>query len=164
MEDIVFHFIGENSKEKAAQLLENLIRKTASQYSYTNCWVMEEDGEIIAAAVVYDGAKLHELRKPVAEEIKTMFNKDFCPEDETRAGEFYIDCIGVNPQQQRKGFGSKLLRFLIDEYAYKKYLTLGMLVDKDNPDAKKLYLRLGFKAVGEQTLAGNKMEHLQLSF
>jgi len=54
-----------------------------------------------------------------------------------------------------------MLRFLINEYVNNRNKTLGLLVDKDNPQAKKLYLRLGFVPVGEKTLAGKSMEHLQ---
>ena len=161
MKEIVYQFIGEKSHEKAKQLLVNLIIKKANQYSYENCWVIEIENEVVAVAIVYDGAKLQELREPVAKEIKSMFNRDFNPENETEAGEYYIDSIGVSPQQQGKGLGSKLFKFLIDEYVYKKNETLGLLVDKDNPNAKKLYLKLGFEIVGEKTLAGKKMEHLQ---
>ena len=162
MEDIVYQFIGEESREKASQFLVNLIRKKENQYSYENCWVIEIEHEVAAVAVVYDGNKLQELRMPVAQEIKSMFNKDFNPEDETEAGEYYIDSIGVNPLRQGKGLGSKLLQFLIDEYVVKRNGTLGLLVDKDNPNAKKLYLKLGFEPVGEKILVGKGMEHLQV--
>ncbi|MDR0436673.1 MAG: GNAT family N-acetyltransferase [Bacteroidales bacterium] len=161
MEDIVYEFIGENCKVKATQFLTNLICQEATQYSYEYCWIAEIENEIVAVAVVYDGAKLQELREPVAKEIKSMFSKDFNPENETQIGEFYIDCFAVAPHQQGKGVGSKLFRFLIDEYVFKRNETLGLLVDKDNPNAKKLYLKLGFELVAEKTLAGKEMEHLQ---
>ncbi|WP_343748626.1 GNAT family N-acetyltransferase [Fluviicola sp.] len=161
MEDIVYQFIGEKSQEKAFCFLESLVEETGNQYSYENCWVTESAGRIVAVAIVYDGAKLQELREPVARKVRSMFHRDFNPEDETQAGEYYIDCVGVSPDQQGKGIGSKLFRFLIDEYAVKRNETLGLLVDKDNPDAKKLYLKLGFEIAGEKTLAGKEMEHLQ---
>ena len=162
MEDVVCQFIGEKSVEKATQFLVNLIGKKANQYSYENCWVMEIENAVVAVAVVYDGGKLQELREPVVKEIKSMFNRDFNPENETSTGEYYIDSVGVNPQQQCKGLGSKLFRFLIDEYVFKRNETLGLLVDKENPDAKKLYLKLGFEIVGDKILAGKNMEHLQI--
>lgn len=161
MEDIVYRFIGETSAEKALQLLDSLVRERNNQYSYENGWVVESEGVVIAAAIVYDGARLKELREPVARKIASMFNRGFHPEDETQAGEYYIDCVGVNPDQQGKGIGSKIFRFLINEYVHKRNETLGLLVDKDNPNAKKLYLKLGFEVVGEKTLAQKKMEHLQ---
>ncbi|MCX7546725.1 N-acetyltransferase [Xanthomarina sp. F1114] len=163
MEDFVFQFIGENSTKKGTEFLELLISKKANQYSFENCWVAENDGEVIAAANIYDGTKLIELRAPVAKAIKSMFDIDFNPEDETQPGEFYIDCVGVNPSQQGQGIGSKIFQFLIDEYVYNRNKTIGLLVDKDNPNAKKLYLKLGFQVMGEKTLTGKKLEHLQFS-
>ena len=162
MEDIVYEFIGENSEEKALSFLETLILQKDNQYSYENCWVIDDNGNAIAVANVYNGADLEKLRTPVASLVKTMFNREFQCEDETEKGEFYIDCIGVNPNYQGKGLGSKILHFLIDEYVSKRKETLGLLVDKDNPNAKRLYLKLGFEITGEKTLTGKEMEHLQI--
>ncbi|MDD2385239.1 MAG: GNAT family N-acetyltransferase [Bacteroidales bacterium] len=162
MSDIFCQLIGENSFENATQVLECLISKKANQYSYENCWVVESKEGIIAAVSIYDGAKLQELRAPVVAMIKSMFNRDFLPEDESQAGEFYIDCLGVQPDRQGKGIGSKILQFLIDEYVHKRKEILGLLVDKENPYAKRLYLKLGFELIGEKTLAGKRMEHLQI--
>ncbi len=161
MEEIAYQFIGERSAEKALQFLNSLIEETNNQYSYENCWLVEAENEIVAAALVYDGTKLHELREPVALKVKAMFNRSFNPEDETQAGEYYIDCVGVNPNQQGKGIGSKIFQFLIDEYVYKRNETLGLLVDQENPNAKRLYLKLGFEVIGEKSLVGKKLEHLQ---
>jgi len=161
MQDIVYKFIGEENDEKATQFLTNLVGRKGDQYSYENCWIAELDGEDVGAAVVYDGGKLHELRDPVIQEIKKMTGRNYCPEDETQAGEFYIDCVGVSPNHQGKGIGSKIFRFLIDEYVYNRGESLGLLVDKDNQGAKKLYLKLGFEIVGEQELAGKEMEKMQ---
>lgn len=164
MEDIVYEFIGEKNNKKAQEFLLYFVERENNQYSYQNCWVVEENNEIIAAVNVYDGAKLSELRKPIAEYINTQLSKNFNPEDETQAGEYYIDSLGVNPKQQGKGIGSKILRFLINEYVSQNQLTLGLLVDDENPSAKKLYLNLGFKVVGKKKLVGKSLEHLQIKF
>jgi ribosomal protein S18 acetylase RimI-like enzyme len=102
------------------------------------------------------------LRQPVIEYIKSRFNQDFNPQDETQAGEYYIDSLGVDPDQQGKGIGTKLLRFIIDEYVNTHHQTLGLLVDEENPEAKRLYLALGFKHAGKKVLFGKSMEHLQV--
>lgn len=162
MEDIVYEFIGEKDNKKAKDFLLYFVERENNQYSYENCWVVEENNEIIAAVNIYDGAKLSELRKPIAEYIKTQLGNNFNPEDETQSGEYYIDTLGVNPKQQGKGIGSKILRFLIDLYVIQNQQTLGLLVDEENPSAKKLYLKLGFKSVGKKKLLGKKMEHLQI--
>lgn len=124
MEDIVYQFIGENSQDKATQFLECLISEKTTQYSYENCWFVENKVGIVAVANIYDGARLQELRTPVIKLIKSMFKRDFSPEDETEANEFYIDCIGVSPDQQGKGIGSEIIQFLINEYVNKRKKTL----------------------------------------
>ncbi len=161
MEDIVYRFIGEKDHAKAKAFLLYFAKREDNQYSYQNCWVAE-DGEVMAAVNLYDGAKLDQLRRPVLEYIKMHYNKEPKPEDETQAGEYYIDSLGVNPNYQGKGIGSKMLQFLIDAYVHKHKQTLGLLVDEENPNAKRLYLKLGFKAVGKKVLVGKNMEHLQL--
>jgi ribosomal protein S18 acetylase RimI-like enzyme len=162
MEDIVYRFIGEASKEKANEFMLHFVRQDNNQYSYQNCWVAEDDNTIVAAINVYSGAQLGELRRPVLEQLRNKFNRDLHPEDETQAGEYYIDSFGVNPNQQGKGIGTKMLQFVIDEFVNQRNQTLGLLVDEVNPDAKRLYLKLGFKSAGRKILFGKTMEHLQI--
>lgn len=161
MEDIVYYFIGEKDKKKAILFMASLIKEKNNQYSYENCWVIEDQNTIVGAAIVYNGANLEELRKPVLNKINSNFNRHLYIENETQAGEFYIDCVGVDSNQQGKGIGTKIFRFLIAEYVEKQNQTLGLLVDNENPNAKKLYLKLGFEIIGNKTLAGKPMEHLQ---
>lgn len=161
MEEIVYEFLGEKTHQKAIDFLTYFAQRENNQYSYQNCWVAEED-EVIAAINIYDGSQLSALRKPIAAYIKMQHGKDFNPEDETKAGEFYIDSFGVNPNQQGKGIGSKMLQFLISEYVIKNRQAIGLLVEENNPNAKKLYLKLGFESVGHKMLVGQKMEHLQV--
>ncbi|OYD46461.1 GNAT family N-acetyltransferase [Sphingobacterium cellulitidis] len=162
MEEIAYRFIGKQDKQLALEFLTDLVKEEGNQYSYNHNWVIEENGTVVATALVYDGANLYELRKPVADLVENKYQRSFTPEDETQAGEFYIDCIAVNPNQQGKGLGSIIIKYLIDEYILKKKAVLGLLVDEDNPKAKKLYERLGFKVVGMKSLMGKNLEHMQL--
>lgn len=111
---------------------------------------------------LYDGARLQALRQPVIEYIRSRYDTDFTPEDETQAGEYYIDTIGVAPHQQGRGTGTRLLQVIIDEYVHRRRETLGLLVDEANPNAHRLYARLGFRRAGTKFLFGKFMEHLQL--
>lgn len=162
MEDIVYKFIGEYDPIKAKEFMLYFVEKENNQYSYQNCWVAEVNKVVVAAVNLYDGAKLTELRQPVVEYIRNLHNNDFKPEDETGPGEHYIDTLGVSPDQRGKGIGSKMLQFLINEYVSKQGNTLGLLVDEENPDAKRLYLKLGFENAGKKTIFGKNMEHLQI--
>jgi len=162
MEDIVYQFLGDANYEKANEFLQYFTEKKDNQYSWENCWVAAVGNEIVAAVNVYDGSKFSELRKPIIEYIQTQTGKDFNPEEETQSGEYYIDALGVNPDHQGKGIGTKIIRLLINEYVDRQYQTLGLLVEEGNLSAKKLYFKLGFKPVGKKTLAGKRMDHLQL--
>ncbi len=161
MQDIIFGFMGRKSVEDASKFMIELISGSDNQYSHKNCWVVEANYQVIAAACVYDGAKLQELRSPVVLKIKEMFNRDFVPEDETQPGEYYIDSVGVDPKFQGQGIGTRVFEFIIDHYVISNNHTLGLLVEKENTLAKILYQKLGFKVVGKKTLIGKTMEHMQ---
>ncbi|MFB9080781.1 GNAT family N-acetyltransferase [Flavobacterium procerum] len=162
MEDIVYKFLKKEDYAAAKDFLQYFIEKENNQYSYQNCFVAVANNEIIGAVNVYKGSDLKVLRKPIVEHVRKCFNPEFDPELETKAGEYYIDSLGVNQNHHGKGIGSEILKFLIEEYVHKNNETLGLLVEKDNPLAKNLYLRIGFKIVGEKTLVGKKLEHLQI--
>lgn len=162
MRDNLYKKIGEEDEDKAEDLLHHFVKRENNQYSYQNCLVAEDGGEIVGAVNIYDGAKLHELREPIKLYIKTHYNADFAPEDETQAGEYYIDSVGVNPKCQGTGVGTKMLEFVVDEYVKKRKEILGLLVDEDNAAAKALYAKVGFKPVGEISLRGIKMKRLQV--
>lgn len=162
MEDIIFVFIGQKDETEAKKFLLPLVAQTNTQYSYENCLVAEENGKIIAAANVYDGAQLVVLREPVLLQIRKIHGADFYVEDETGPGEIYLDCLAVDPEYRGRGLGSKILAHLIRYHVADRRQKLGLLVDEDNPDAKRLYLRSGFHSVGRKTLAGKNMEHLQV--
>lgn len=162
MEDIIYKFLSKNDYTTAKAFLLYFIEKENNQYSYQNCFVAEDENEIIAAVSIYDGGKLNQLREPIIQYVRANYNPTFNPEDETQSGEYYIDSLGVNPKCQGRGIGSKVLQFLIDLYVIEKQQALGLLVEEDNPNAKKLYLKLGFKPVGQKILVGKKLEHLQI--
>lgn len=161
MEDIVYGFAGTTERDKALAFLHHFTAQEGNQYSYENCWVAEEHGKLLAAVNLYDGAELDQLRRPVEEYVRETLQRDFDPGTETAAGEYYIDSLGVDPLLQGKGIGAALLQHLIQEYAHQQGLILGLLVDKDNPAAKRLYLRQGFESRGEKAFAGKVLEHLQ---
>ncbi|MES2653498.1 MAG: GNAT family N-acetyltransferase [Bacteroidota bacterium] len=161
--EVIYTFIRERNEQKAVNFLHHFISGIDNQYSYQNCWVIEgEEDEVLAAASVYDGGNLFKLRSAILNYITINYGAlPFTLEDETEPGEYYIDSIGVSPNHQGKGLGSLLLKFLIEEYAVNKKETLGLLVDDTNPNAKKLYLSLGFKVVKKVLFTGKPMEHLQ---
>lgn len=163
MEEIIYHYAGRGKVEESKMLLAKLAAQPANQYSYEFTFVAELEGAIVGSANIYDGAWLYGLREPVKALIEATSGRSFSADDETGHGEWYLDCIAVSSALQGRGVGSALLDFLIDIYVRKRNETIGLLVDKGNPDAKRLYLRKGFKVVGEKAFGGKQMEHLQVN-
>ncbi|MFV0143547.1 MULTISPECIES: GNAT family N-acetyltransferase [Empedobacter] len=161
MNKIVYDFIGKTDYEEGVNFLKKLIEQEENQYSYQNTVVVEYDKQFAGTTTFYDGGKFEELRKPVLELLKNDYNQIIHPQDETQAGEIYIDTIAVSEDFRGKGIGSKILDYLIDEIGNKQGKTLGLLVDFTNPNAKKLYERKGFEVVGEKMLMNENHEHMQ---
>ena len=157
MEEIVYKMIGKPHKEEAIALLAQLFAQKGNQYSYENAWVYEEAGNVIGSVIAYDGAQLHALRAPVLALIRNSYGIDIVL-DETTAGELYIDTLSVLPTAQGRGIGSKLVRHLCEVSSQ----PLGLLVDVNNPEAERLYSRLGFEYANHQELAGGRYKHLIL--
>ncbi|MBS7332738.1 GNAT family N-acetyltransferase [Faecalibacter bovis] len=162
MQEIVFDFIGEKNSEKAIEFLTELIKIENNQYSYENTWIYEIDDKIAGTCILYDGALLEILRKPVLDLLASQYNRNINPQDETESGEIYIDNVAIFPEYRGKGIGSEIFQFIIDEFAIKQGKTLGLLVDFNNLRAKKLYESLGFKVVGEKQLMSENHFHMQL--
>ncbi|WP_207429455.1 GNAT family N-acetyltransferase [Pedobacter sp. SYSU D00535] len=162
MEEIIYKLTGLNDRRQAERFLYHFAMKEGNQYSFENCWVAERGTEVVAAVNVYDGALLRSLRQPILDYLKSEFNRDAQPEDETAAGEFYIDSLGVKQGYQGKGIGTEMLKFLTDEFVTRRHQTLGLLVDPGNQSARSLYQKLGFRLRDHLTFMGKEMEHLQL--
>ncbi|MDV7400757.1 hypothetical protein RZS08_55590, partial [Arthrospira platensis SPKY1] len=91
MEDIVFQFIGKHDREEALRFLVHFAERDNNQYSYQNCVVIEENNHVLGMANLYDGSHFTQLRKPIEMYIKRHYHRLFSVEDETQAGEIYLD-------------------------------------------------------------------------
>lgn len=161
MLEITYQFIGKEDKEEADAFIESLIREKNNQYSYEHIFVIQEFDNIIGHISIYDGEDFAKLRQNVWNKIEQIYGRKYSAEDETGAGEMYIDTFAICPSARGKGLGKKLLQFAIDHYVNQQKKVLGLLVDKDNPNAKKLYESIGFHVVEELEIFGKKMEHMQ---
>ncbi len=83
-------------------------------------------------------------------------------DDETQAGELYLDSLCVLGEYRRRGIASALLRSSAALAVKMGLPAVGLLVDKCNPSAERLYRSLGFRCVGETTWGGHGMRHLQM--
>jgi len=162
MEDLACTFANTDTPEKAYPLFEHFFQKKANQYSFEHTLVYVEDAEIVGSITFYDGKLLPQYREPFLKHIAETYRvTDLEIDDETNPGEVYIDTLSVAPQQQGKGIGKKLLAAAIKQAKTEGHEKIGILVDFKNPNAKKLYVSLGFKRIGAKKLGSSVYEHLQ---
>ena len=157
MSEIVFKLIQREDPHESVRFLERLFLKQNNQYSYENTLVYEKDKQILGSLVYYNGAYIDPLSQSVFDFVKASYGHNIRLEKETQAGEFYIDTLSVSPKAQGKGIGSSLLLHLKEQL---KGETIGLLVSMDNPQAEKLYLRMGFVYADMKMLAGAPYKHL----
>lgn len=142
-------------------VFRELAARTDSQYSYCNALVAEADGTPAGAIVGYDGARLYELRRPLQAIIMERQGRELEIEDETSAGEFYLDSLAVLPGFRGMGIGRMLLNAATEKAFAAGHERVGLIVDFDNPRAEALYASLGFERVNPMTFLGHDMWHMQ---
>lgn len=162
-EETAADFAGGKSVDDVKSMFARLAAREDTQYSYLNALkAVADDGTPMGFVVGYDGAGLHRLRKAFFEEAKKTLGKNLEGKipDECEPGEFYLDSLAVFPQYRGKGVG----RALIDAMARRAHgcgKPLGLLCEKANAEARRLYKALGFEKTGETLFAGEMADHLQ---
>lgn len=161
MDDLSAKFTGSSDPNEAIALFERFAMQPGNQYSFENTLVYEDEQGVCGMINAYDGADLHALRAPFLDYLYKTYGIKHNPDDETESGEYYLDCISVAPDRQGQGIGKKLILAMIDYAKQRKHNITGLLVNKDNPKAEKLYAKLGFKVVKEKDFMGGKYLHMQ---
>jgi len=143
-------------------MMTMLVEREDSQYSYKNTLVAIDGNKVVGISVSYDGGRLHELRRAFIEAAKEHIGKDHSGmDDETQAGELYLDSLAVLPEYRRLGIAKKLV-MTTKKRADHMRLRLGLLVDKDNPEGEAFYTSVGFQYEGDSQWGGHEMKHLIL--
>ena len=132
-----------------------------TQYSWQNVFVAECDGKTVGAGVGYDGALLSILRERTLSIVARETGRTPVIVDETEAGEYYLDSLGVLPEYRGKGIASQLVLSICNKAKSLGHQRVGLIVDEENPQAERLYSAIGFECVGKRVFFGHRMRHLQ---
>lgn len=145
------------------RMMCHLVERDDSQYSYKNTLVAMDGRQVVGVSVSYDGSRLHELRCAFIEAAKTYIGKDHTGmDDETQAGELYLDSLAVQPDHCRRGIGQRLLKATKEKADLLGLPCVGLLVDKGNPAGEALYASVGFRYANDSRWGGHPMKHLVL--
>ena len=163
-DDCCLYFCGNGyGLEDFRKMMTSLVEREDSQYSHKNTLVAMDGEKVVGIAVSYDGGKLHELRQAFIQAAREHIGKDHSAmDDETQAGELYLDSLAVLPEYRRQGIASTLLLATKERANQYGLPCVGLLVDKDNPDGEALYSSVGFRYVGDNRWGGHPMKHMIL--
>lgn len=159
--EVVCMAVGYDKSHRLYPVFLALAKREHTQYSYRNTLVAEVGGVTVGAIVGYDGAQLAVLREPTYKLIKEQLGEAIKIEDETEAGEYYLDSLGVLPMYRGMGLGRELIEAAAKRAFAIGHERVGLIVDYANPDAERLYLSLGFRRVGTRLFLGHEMWHMQ---
>ena len=142
-------------------VLTDIARARRTQYSWEYALVAEVNGTTAGAIVGYDGAQLHALREGTFAILREKIGRTPTIDDETEAGEYYLDSVGVLPEFRNLGVGKALIEALCEKAFKEGHTTVGLIVDQENPHAEHLYTALGFSRINSRTFFHHPMWHLQ---
>ena len=120
-------------------------------YSYRNALIAWLGNVPVGLCLAYDGNGYHEIRvrtfaafaalHPDEEDDMDLEHA----EDETSAGEYYIDSLAVLPEYRRRGYARQLMQAQIAQGQQLGIRNITLLVDPENSEAQRLYESLGFR-------------------
>lgn len=142
--------------------LTEVCRRDDVLYSHRHALLAEIDDEPVGLILAYDGAHYHSLRTRTFALLPAFAGMDVdSMEDEATVGEYYIDSLAVAPKARGRGVGRALLAQAVQRAA-RLQLRPTLLVDPDNPGARRLYAAAGFRENGSVTAFGQtylRMQH-----
>lgn len=164
-DECCLYFCGEGyGLEDFRKMMTMLVEREDSQYSYRNTLVAMDDSRIVGISVSYNGGHLHQLRRAFIEAAKNYLGKDHVDmEDETQAGELYLDSLSVLSDYRRQGIATSLVLETKRRADLLGLPCVGLLVDTDNAMGQLFYDSIGFRQVDENRFwGGHPMKHLIL--
>jgi ribosomal protein S18 acetylase RimI-like enzyme len=156
--DILFNT---SRKQKIHFFLTKLFQKDHTRVSHHFVDVAEVGGKIGGIAISYPGNVIKTINKPVLSFCKTLHQESnvidtnvlpILHAKEAEDDEYYLDTLAVNPNLTSNGIGTALIKHIQKKAVKNGFSKTSLLVEKDNPNAFRLYNRLGYKNMGTVTL------------
>ena len=151
--DYVF---GGTPKGTAQDFLRRVFVSGAGQFGYRQHWVGEQDSQVVAAGTALSGEVNLRNMAVAAAQIIGFYGLRHCwrvlwrglqmerivlpPPKRT----FYLAHLGVSSALTGQGIGSQLIEFLLQQGRSAGFARTALDVSAGNPNAQRLYERLGF--------------------
>ncbi len=96
-------------------VLTEICRREDTLYSWRNTLVAVEDGVVAGSMTAYDGGEYIGMRELTFGLVREQIGWAPSPmDDETQAGEWYLDSLAVAPQFRRRGIARALIEQALD--------------------------------------------------
>lgn len=147
--------LDDTPEERIMLFADKICTRDDVLYSASNTTIAELDGSPAGMITAYDGARYAVWRQLTLSLVKEHLGLEFPGmEDETAAGEYYLDSLAVLPESRGRGIGRALLKGAIAE-GQRRGLTPTLAVDPKNTRAQRLYTSLGFRHMREIFIFGH---------
>lgn len=164
LKDMKLPLLEDVSEPILLSILATAIKDPNYRFGYKRGLVYELDGEVAGVAFGYSAEEEPFIDEPLKRALKEH-NLDQAVklfiDPETLPNEWYLDSISVHEKYRGLGIGTKLLNALPDIAKREGKKVIGLNVDKENPDARKLYIRKGFKDITDMAISGHLYDHMQ---
>ena len=143
------------SKDKAISAIERSLKKDEC------IKVIFDEGEIIGMLMFYTHDKKHKF---YFKSLKLLIVDiwDYLVTCDIKKGDFYIAEIAIDENHRSKGYGSKIIREIIDYALENNYKRVILDADFKNTKARALYERLGFKVFNKKSFLKRGMYNMEL--
>jgi ribosomal protein S18 acetylase RimI-like enzyme len=163
MHGLADYIFGCDPRLPTLEVVQALFLHLDNRLSHRHAAVIEADATPAGLLVAYPGRLVPALdrrtggrllrRFSPAAFVRLIWRSLALPGEEARRDEYYISNLGVLPQLQGRGIGSRLLAFAEKEARAAGLSRLSLCVDMDNAGAQRLYERTGYRVVLRQAHA-----------
>ncbi len=135
--------------EKRLAMLTSICERDDTLYTWRYGTIAQTaDGIMAGASIAYPGAEYHQRRLVSFSLVKEIITFDIHQmEDESEAGEFYLDTLAVLPAFRRQGVAHALMQHWLLQ-AQESGLTATLACSTTNFRAKQLYESMGLSDAG----------------
>lgn len=150
-----FEFDGGDGRQKVFDALNDIVLMEDSLYSYRNVLIAEVEGLCAGSIIAYDGGRYKDMKGKTLGILTERLKMDFRDtQEETSAGEYYLDSLAVAPAFRRKGIGRMLVGQALEAGEALGFEKASLLVLASDEGLISLYSSCGFKEDGRKRFLG----------
>jgi ribosomal protein S18 acetylase RimI-like enzyme len=138
------------------RLMAGLFKKKGNRISYPLSYLAEQNGEVAGLLLAYPGKKLSRFNWMTGWHLLGVFGlratirladkqSEYGDLVETERDEFYISNLGVFPEYQGKGIGTRLMLYAEELARNADIKKCSLIVTFGHKNARRLYEHLGYK-------------------